>query len=411
MKPLTIELKPGERQSFTFVGWQKDRVAFFARNDEDNPKVVELSPAYPHNLDNRQPFAFPMVEPSQIFPMRLVPPVCVASKDDVNEFAQRLFRETVLYPQRKHEQALRRALKWCHAKATRAQASEITTLKNASSLELFPFDAAHAALGTPKSPRRPEAIEAERHRQIKKVEDNYRPRLVLTLEGLKRGEDDYAQMLRNHVLVSSWAEETGTDLKKMKLTAQEFASQWYRAWGSEYQPSPDDMPDDRAAVRFGIRFAQGATFYLRGVRIRNLLTTAEVEDFEKLESAQKPPEIQSPATTKWHSEDFREIYLHDRVGRLKDTALPHNSLRALCLLLAGHAGKPMPFTEIEPKIGALACELDKSDKVKKPSNIGSHQIRDLVNRTTTGKKLKRWGVLTLNGSRERFVKLAPPVVK
>jgi hypothetical protein len=103
--------------------------------------------------------------------------------------------------------------------------------------------------GTPKSPRQPEAIEAERQRQIREIEDKFCSRLTLMLEGLKRGEDDYAQTLRNHVLISGWAKETSTDLEKMNQTAREFASQWYKAWGSEHQPPPDDMPDDRAAVR------------------------------------------------------------------------------------------------------------------------------------------------------------------
>ncbi len=404
MKPLTIELKPGERQGFTFVGWQMDGVAFYARDEDANPKIVTLRPAYPHNLDDGKPFAFPMLVPAEIFSTRLVPPSCVASKADINEFAGRLFREVVLFPQRKHEPAFRRSLKWCHAKAMKDQAAEIAAVKNATPLELFPFDAYHAAVATPKSPRQPEAIQAERQRLIREIEDKYRSRLTLTLDGLKRGKDDYAETLRNHVLISSWAKETGTDLGKMKLAAREFASQWYRAWGSsDHQPSPDDMPDDRAAVRFGIRFALGATLYLHGVSIRNLLTTAEIEDFGKLESVQQPPEPMP-----WHTEGFATIRRSNEKGETVETLPLSNEFRALCQLLAERPDQIAQFSEIEPQIGTRVHGLDIAAQVINPAQKGERRVRDLL-RTETGRRLLEWGVLAEQEvGREKFLKLTAP---
>lgn len=246
MTPLTIELKSGERQRFNFIGWHTDRTAFYVRDEDGNAKFVELSSPYPHNLDDGQPFAFPLLEPTEIFATRLVPPSCVTSQADINEFATRL-HEIVLYPQRKHEPALRRSLKWCHAKAGKDQATEIAGVKNATSLELFPYDAFQAAGGTPKTPRKLEEIEAERQRQIREIKEKYRSRLTLTLERLKRGEDDYALILRNHILISGWAKETGTDLEKMNQAAQEFAGQWFKAGGTEHQLAPENMRDDRVS--------------------------------------------------------------------------------------------------------------------------------------------------------------------
>jgi hypothetical protein len=78
MNSLTVEIKQGERQLYTFVGWHEDQVAFYAREQGGNPKLVELSPAYPPNLDTGQPFAFPNLAPTKIYPTCLTPPVSKA---------------------------------------------------------------------------------------------------------------------------------------------------------------------------------------------------------------------------------------------------------------------------------------------------------------------------------------------
>ncbi len=88
MNPLIIELKPGQRQSFTFVGWRGYRVAFYARDEAGNAKVIKLGVVYPHNLDNGQPFEFPNIEPVNIFPCRLVPPGDEKTATDQNAMNQ-----------------------------------------------------------------------------------------------------------------------------------------------------------------------------------------------------------------------------------------------------------------------------------------------------------------------------------
>ena len=234
--------------------------------------------------------------------------------------------------------------------------------------------------------------------------------------------------LREKLLEREWAEHFGLKVQTIPTEAAAF-----HAWLEKHAYNTRQRTTDiqigtveigvclnlypwqwevlEATVLYEVRFADGTRCWLDDIEERAITGPQEGEDFDRLEAspsqatANPKPEKAPPP---WHSDDFREIYLHDRKGKRKDKATLGNSLRALCILLKDNIGKPMPFSDIEPKIGALAAKFDAEDSVNKPANTTSHQIRDLVNRTVPGKQLKTWGVLTITGTRPKFVTLAPP---
>ena len=377
MNPLIIEFKPGERRLFQLMGWQNPRVAIYARDEAGHPKVVELSTAYPFDPDTGLPFEFPIIVPDEIVPTVLVPPSCVASEQDIPHISRRLGK-CFLYPQPKHEETLRCALTSFQTKAKKECAEEIAKLKNATPHDLFFYDALRAAVGSPDAPRSAEAVETERLRQIREIEDKYRQRLELTMEGLKRGETALTRRLRDEVLIAVWAKETGTDLEKMKQAAGEFESQWRDIWGPE--PLLENIQDAQAAVKYGMRAAAGELFYLRSVSVRNPLTRDEAEDFASLESIQQLPrlaagehgiEVQAPgAANPRHSEllaEAQRLYSDGimlNVGPLVDKMSTDEKLLFNLLVRQNpqHPGRPLSYRDIGKRLSVSHQEVKRRRK-------------------------------------------------
>jgi len=387
MNSLTIEQQPGVRQKFTFVGWRDDGNSFYARDASGMAKYVELRAHYPHNLDTGYPFEFPKVEPVEIFPVLLVPPTCGFSKQDVSGFPRHLDPNLhFLYPQPEHEEALRRSLKEFQAKAAKECAAEIARLK--------------------KTPGFTAGNKAAQQRQIKKIEGNYDSGLTLTLDQLKSGETTAAQKLRDEVLVAAWASETGHDLKAMRQVAKVFESQWWTAAGKGRRMALEAMRDAQSAVRFGIRFAVGGTFYLSHVSIRDLTMPGDAEQFQKLVAMIQP---ETTGKAGWHTPDFRVVWRQGRGGRSEEHNLT-NEFRAVCLLLEERPGKSAQYAELEAKIGIRTRQLDELDgHGSKSSPASPRRVRDLL-KTQEGRRLLEWGILQIQAGvgREKFLKVCPP---
>jgi hypothetical protein len=463
MKSLTIELKRGAQRQLRSVAWKTKgdncRRRFYALDQTDKPVVVTPKPAIPRYYVLGSPAIFydepfPEAVCIEISPCRLLAPPCYRTQEELDgafpglhqfEPWQWVYWQThkqflILEPadtaplQERMDKWLA-AMRAAYENESRAYRAEIERLKT--------------------KPLRDLGFKNEKQRkarilELKAVLDNIiesetpigdavcKGRLRLTLDDVKNGHEGIRDAWKHQ----DWANKNGEDLGKMAHERRVFC-RWLEArtgtqatiidatrrvpdpidpskskptaypgispphFGEKFENNPQFL-EACASVRYRARFADNANtvVYLSDCEVREELTAKELDEVAHLRGVVDLQDAKEPPP--WHSEDFREIYLHDRDGKLKDTARPTNSLRALCLLLATHVKKPMPYTAIEPKIGALACQLDKDDNVENASNVTSHQIRDLVNRSVAGKKLKRWGVLKLTGTRSKYITLAPP---
>jgi len=465
MKPLTIELTKGTKCQLQSIGWKTPngddcRRHFFALDQTGMPVVVKLKPALPEYYDPtrhaRAVFScepFPEAICVEISPCRLLAPPCYRTQLELDgafpglhqfEPWQWVYWQThkqflILEPgddgplKERRKQWLA-AMRAAYEKALRGLRAEIERQKKKPLVKL----------GYENEEQRNMRV-AELRSYLENFVESETPidnvickgRLKLTLEEVKDGHEG----IRDNWMHQDWANKNGEDLRKMAHERRVFC-RWLEAhtctraniidatlrvtdpndpsksrptaypgispphFGEKYENTPQFL-EACASVRYRARFADNANtvVYLSDCEVREEPTAEELDEVARLrgivdlKAAKEPPP--------WHSPDFREVYFYDRKGKRKDTATLGNSLRALCVLLKDNLGKPMPFSDVEPKIGALAAQFDTENNVNKPANTTSHQIRDLVNRTVAGKKLKKWGVLTITGTKPRFVTLAP----
>lgn len=455
MKPLAIELTKGKKRQLQSVGWKTPkenawRQHFFALSQDGKPLVIKLKAAMPDFYDPlhqaRAVFScepFPEAVCVEISPCRLLPPPCYKSRKD---FEGQLPCHPAFDPWKSiywqtHHQALflepadeaplkERLDKWLAAmrKAYEHEAGtwrdRIKQVTTATLQEL--------GFSTEKQ-RAKRLAELQGQLDIVESEDSIvgvpcKGRLKLTLEEVKRGHEG----IRDAWMHEDWAAKNGWDLDVMRRARRAFL-RWLEThtgtpaivhdssarerrkeiapprFGEKYEQDPRFL-EACASVRYRARFADNAktVVYLGECELPKELMAEErdgvarLREVVDLQAAKEPPP--------WHSDDWREVYLHDQTGQRKDKATLHNALRALCLLLKDDIGKAKPFTEIEPQIGARAGSLDKEDNVDPPSPDGPRRIYDLL-RTTAGKQLAKWGVLVISGAREKFIKLSPPRAK
>lgn len=226
--------------------------------------------------------------------------------------------------------------------------------------------------------------------------------------------------LREKLLEREWAEHFGLNVQTIPTEAAAF-----HAWLEKHAYNTRQRTTDiqigtveigvclnlypfqwevlEAAVLYEVRLADGTRCWLDDIEERAVTSPEEVEDFEKLESAQKPPE-----PTPWHSEGFATIRRCNGKGETVETLPLSNEFRALCQLLAERPDQIAQFSEIEPQIGTRIHSLDIAAQVINPSQKGERRVRDLL-RTETGRRLLEWGVLAEQEvGREKFLKLTAP---
>jgi len=226
--------------------------------------------------------------------------------------------------------------------------------------------------------------------------------------------------LREKLLEREWAKHFGLNLQTIPNEAS-----WFRAWLEKHAYNTRQRTTDiqigtveigvclnlhpwqwevlEAAVLYEVRFADGTRCWLDDIEERAVTSPAEVEDFEKLELAQKPHE-----PTPWHTEGFATIRQCNDKGEVITTLPLANEFRALCQLLAERPDQTVQYSEIEPHIGTRTHDLDTAAGVTNPAQKGERRVRDLL-RTATGRLLLEWGVLAeIELGREKFLKLRPP---
>jgi hypothetical protein len=226
--------------------------------------------------------------------------------------------------------------------------------------------------------------------------------------------------LREKLLEREWAEHFGLKLQTIPTEAAAF-----HAWLEKHAYNARQRTTDiqigtveigvclnlhpwqwevlEAAVLYEVRFADGTRCWLDDIEERAVTSPEEVEDFEKLESAQKPQE-----PTPWHTEGFVTIRRCNGKGELVENLPLSNEFRALCQLLAERPDQTAQYSEIEPHIGTRTHDLDTAAGVTNPAQKGERRVRDLL-RTETGRRLLEWGVLTeIEVGREKFLKLTAP---
>lgn len=373
MKPLTIELKKGERQEYTFIGWKDDRRNLYALDPQQRRVVVELKPAYPGNSDTGEDFRFPFLRPKEIILMRLVQPPCAASKEEAESL--RAHGQEALYPGTEHKKPLSSALKSFLDKARQDRAQKLDQARKAKTEDLFPFEGLRKVSG--QTLHDSEAIEAERRRVMKSIEDEYRAKIALTLEDVKRGEGDEARRLRDNVLLAAWAKKTATDLQAMALAAESHAWQWQRAYSNsgEYENEPE-TEWAKQSVRWVITFHDGEDHYLWKVVVRDHLTPKEASEvaelMKSLEPATTPTLAQPEPQTEQASlvEDYSFVNLEatqwrkagpqmKRRGKLAEHYRTTKDASGFRDLLDSH--KERWFYPVN-RIGSVRAALKKGDK-------------------------------------------------
>lgn len=226
--------------------------------------------------------------------------------------------------------------------------------------------------------------------------------------------------LREKFLEREWAEHFGLKLQTIPTEAAAF-----HAWLEKHAYNARQRTTDiqigtveigvclnlypwqwevlEAAVLYEVRFADGTRCWLDDIEERAVTSPEEVEDFEKLESAQRPHE-----PTPWHTEGFATIRQCNDKGEVITTLPLANEFRALCQLLAERPDQTAQYSEIEPHIGTRTHDLDTAAGVTNPAQKGERRVRDVL-RTETGRRLLEWGVLTeIEVGREKFLKLTAP---
>jgi hypothetical protein len=450
LKPLVFQLTNGTEHQLQSVGWKTPqgsdcRRQFFALDPERKILVVTPKLALPEFYDPmRQAKAvfrdepFPEAVCIEIKPCRLLAPPCYQSKE---EFDRQLPGHYVLEPWR--------AFYWdTHREILLLSPSDDGPLKDYFGKWLAAMraayqreaDALHAQIDHMKSAPLTQLgldNEDQRDARIKEAEaqlgilDSNNPIegvpckgwLNLTFDDIKRG----CEGIRDAWMHRRWASENGQDLAEMRREQRVFR-RWLEIhtgtpatvfhsttrqlryeimppnFGERFESDPRFL-EACAKVRYRARLADNAStvVYLADCEIREELTAEERKEATKLSKNQKARRPKS-----WHTRGFTAIRRINGNGEVSDTLPLNNEFRALCQLLSESPDNTTQFSEIEPKIGNRAHELDVAAGVGNPAQKGERRIRDLL-QNETGRRLLEWGVLTEKKiGREKFLTLSAP---
>ena len=408
----------GAEREVHFVGWTDNtRTAFFIRGEQGVRRAITLRlPGLPYVTFHESPI--PNLPVTQISRTVLRVPPCFSSNEEAEASRDRHLAE---YFNAKHGLGTQ----W--------------KLFTSQTLYLEPSDGVELArlLDEEKQRRRQDYLELERQTATLPMQQAERehaslPNRFNTFDSdgnvisvfdvtLEMEKQHNTLGVRDRYLIAFWAAKFGFDLNRMNEDAQSFR-RWLQQGATNRLARITDsttgtvrlaeclnLTHDQwavleAAVHYEIRFADGSRCWLDNFEERDLHTPEEVWEFNELEAARKPPE-----PPPWHSEGFGTIWRRNTEGGVADSLPLSNEFRALCQLLAERDDKTAPFSEIEPRIGTRANELDISAGVNRPAQKGQRRIRDML-RTETGRLLLRWGVLAIldPAGREKFLKLSPP---
>jgi hypothetical protein len=449
LKPLVVQLTKGTDHQLQSVGWKTPqandcRRQFFALDSHGKMLVVTPKLALPKYYDPlcqvKAVFCgepFPEAVCVEIRFCRLLSPPCYKSKE---EFDSQLPGHYALEPWRaiywethgeflvvdeSDEVLLReRYARWLSAMQADYESevnrfrAQIECLKAASLPEL----------GIENEEQRAAEI-AGLHTQLNVLQSDdpipgipSKGWLKLTFDDIKRGCEglrdawmheiwaaqhgqDLAEMHRERIAFRRWLEiHTGTPANVIDATKLERHNGIMPPnFGERFESDPRFL-EACAKVRYRARFADnaGTVVYLADCEIREELTAEERKEAASL--TERPQlKVQS-----WHSEGFTVIYRFNSNGEVIETLPLNNEFRALCQLLNESPDNTGQFSEIEPRIGTRAHELDVAAGVRNPALKGERRIRDLL-QNETGRRLVEWGILTEKKiGREKFLTLSAP---